>query len=173
MAAAYRVSQFVWHIRASVTGAEQRLAQQQLPSPALFALFAGMPRADQRHALDVYLALRSGARDDADLLAAALLHDVGKAGGIPLLYRVAIVLARALGPALLSPLDHEKSWWRRPFYVSLHHPEIGAKMIAEAGGNHRLVTFVRYHQNPAAGRDSLSAEDVALLETLHQVDDSY
>ncbi|NOZ07171.1 MAG: HD domain-containing protein [Chloroflexi bacterium] len=173
MAAAYRVSQFVWHIRASVTGEEQRLARRQLPSPALFALFAGMPRADKRHALDVYLALRDRAYDDADLLAAALLHDVGKAQGIPLPHRVAIVLLRALAPATLRYLDQETSWWRRPFHISLHHPEIGARMIAEAGGNRRLVAFVRYHQNPPAGRDSLSAEDVALLETFHRVDDSY
>jgi len=173
MAAAYRVTQFVWHLRASVTTGEQRLARDQLSSSSLIALFDDMPRADQRHALDVYRALQSGGYDDKDLLSAALLHDVGKARGIPLPYRVAIVLLRALAPAFLRHLDREKSWWRRPFYVSLHHPEIGAEMIAGAGGNKRLVAFARYHQKPLEARGILSPDDIVLLETFHRVDDSY
>lgn len=172
MVATYRAAQFVWHLRARVSPEEQDLARHLL-SPPLVALFDKMPRADRRHALDVYHALRRQGYDDPDLLSAALLHDIGKANGLPLLYRVAIVLVRALAPGWLSRLDRKESWWRHAFHISLHHPQIGAEMIASAGGNDRLAAFARHHEAPRAAGDDLPPEDIALLEAFHRLDDRH
>ncbi|HEV2238004.1 MAG TPA: HD domain-containing protein, partial [Ktedonobacterales bacterium] len=49
--------------------------------PEARRLFATMSRADQRHSLDVWAALRARGHEEADLLVAALLHDCGKGGG--------------------------------------------------------------------------------------------
>src|SRR6266566_5005748 len=61
--------------------AEERLwAAGWLPAPALL-LFQTMSAADQRHSLRVCRGLLARGCEDKDLLAAALLHDVGKAQG--------------------------------------------------------------------------------------------
>ncbi len=172
MTATYRAAQFVWHLCARVSPEEQGLAHYLLPPP-LAALFDRMPRADRRHALDVFHALRSQGYDDPDLLAAALLHDIAKANGLPLLYRVAIVLVRALAPGWLNRLDRKESWWRHAFHISLHHPQIGAEMIAAVGGNNRLTHFVRHHEAPRAAGDDLPPEDIALLEAFHRLDNRH
>ena len=47
-------------------------------TPDLFALYRRMRRAERQHSLRVMDALIEGGHSDPDLLAAALLHDVGK-----------------------------------------------------------------------------------------------
>jgi len=64
-----------------------------------------MSIADQRHSLRVCLGLRTRGCVEDDMLAAALLHDVGKAQDARLSgTRPAIVLAKRLPPALLTEL---------------------------------------------------------------------
>ena len=78
--AVYRVSQ-AWHLlTARVQPEEQPFLDALLP-PAGRALFVTMSAGDQRHCLNVCYALQEQSCQDADLLAAALLHDVGKGGG--------------------------------------------------------------------------------------------
>ncbi|MCK4451473.1 MAG: hypothetical protein KAX26_12870, partial [Anaerolineae bacterium] len=93
-------------------------------TPPQAELFLRMPRSDQRHGLDVFHALRRKQRHDRDLLAAALLHDVGKSGGqLRLWHRVLIVLISALRPELLNRLaSDEPHSWRYLFFVHQHHP---------------------------------------------------
>ncbi len=73
---------------------------------AAWPLFAAMPVADRRHALDVVGRLIAAGHDDPDLLAAALLHDAAKGHRMRLWHRVAGVLLEAMAP---------RSWsgWRR------------------------------------------------------------
>jgi hypothetical protein len=75
-----------------------------LPFSAL-PLFQSMSLADQRHALRVFQGLKAHGCTEDDMLAAALLHDVGKAEGrVPFWTRPAIVLAKIYIPRFLQNL---------------------------------------------------------------------
>jgi hypothetical protein len=76
-----------------------------LPSSAAQALFCTMSPADQQHSLRVCRGLQARGCTDKDMLAAALLHDIGKAQSrIPFWTRPAIVIGKKLAPNLLSRL---------------------------------------------------------------------
>src|SRR3990172_8379609 len=100
--AAYRSRQFFGALRARV-GEEERLEVAAHLTPAEQDLFYAMEPRDQRHALNTLGILRAGGQRDPSLLAAALLHDVGK-GPIRLWHRVAFVLLKAVTPGLLKRL---------------------------------------------------------------------
>ena len=145
MSAAYRVRQFVQAVGAWVRPPEvdEALLARCLP-PEAAKLFRAMPRYDRRHSLGVARSLQEMGHDEPDLLAAALLHDVGKTAlpdaRLRLGHRVAIVLMRALWPNLLERLGQERSaGWRRPFYVQLCHAEIGADLARQAGCSPRTA----------------------------------
>jgi len=89
---------------APLSASEYKEVAQWLP-PSAFALFQTMSAADQRHSLRVCRGLQARGCTDADMLAAALLHDVGKAlGRVPFWTRPAIVLGKKLAPRLLARL---------------------------------------------------------------------
>ena len=76
-----------------------------IPSTAAQSLFRTMSPADQQHALRVCRGLQARGCTDNDMLAASLLHDVGKANGrVPFWTRPAIVIGKKLAPQLLSRL---------------------------------------------------------------------
>ncbi|HLQ29499.1 MAG TPA: hypothetical protein VK140_09715 [Ktedonobacteraceae bacterium] len=88
-----------------LSAGEYREVAQQLPSSAALKLFQSMSPADQRHALRVCRGLAARGCTDEDMLAAALLHDVGKAQGrVPFWTRPVIVLGKKLAPRLLAHL---------------------------------------------------------------------
>src|SRR5579884_4422203 len=81
-------------------------------------LFDTMSVADQRHALRVCRGLQERGRGDAEMLAAALLHDVGKAEGrVPFWTRPTIVIGKRLAPGVLSR--------RAVLYIRTHHQPDG------------------------------------------------
>jgi hypothetical protein len=166
VAAVYRVRQFVraagaW-LRPQATG--DALAARYL-SPEALELFRAMPRYDRQHALSVLQTLQDRGHTQPDLLAAALLHDVGKAGaagkvkdgantpkgsgGLRLWHRVAVVLMRAFRPGLLERIGEDRPGsWRRPFFVQQHHAAIGAELAQQAGCSTATVKLIRYHEDP-------------------------
>jgi hypothetical protein len=128
-----------------------------------------MTTNDQRHSLTVYRALRGRGCDDPDLLVAALLHDVGKGGGrVPLWVRPPVVLLHAFVPGMLGQLTrppaHGRSvpWWRRAFYSSWHHAEVGAELAAAAGLSDRAVLLISTHHQPDGPAAALHAVDEAV-----------
>jgi hypothetical protein len=128
-----------------------------LPASAL-PLFQSMSRADQQHALRVCQGLQARGCADEDMLAAALLHDVGKAGGrVPFWTRPVIVLGKRYAPRLLGRLAAHpragQSRWRQSLGNAWWHAEIGADLAAEAGLSERSVLYIRTHHQasgPAA-----------------------
>ena len=160
----YRVWQ-VWHrLTAQVGDADLAPVRALLP-PAGQTLFATMTRGDQRHCLDVAAALAATGCTDQELLAAALLHDVGKGEHrVRFVMRPAIVLLKAgapkvlqrmAGPSALTPVG----WWRRPFRDAWHHAEGGAILAERAGLSRRVVTLIRTHHDPHGPAAALHAVD--------------
>src|SRR5712671_416806 len=84
--------------------AEERVEVARWLPPSALPLFQTMSGADQRHSLRVCRGLQQrGCIEDQDMLAAALLHDVGKAGGrVPFWTRPVIVLGKMCAPRLLA-----------------------------------------------------------------------
>jgi hypothetical protein len=91
------------------------------------------------------------------MLAAALLHDVGKAqGSVPFWSRPAIVLGKKLAPRLLKRLvvypgtrgTVSLPRWRRSLSYAWYHAEVGAELAAAAGLSQRAVLYIRTHHQP-------------------------
>jgi hypothetical protein len=162
--ARYRVGQ-VWRnlTPRPLDDADRAILEARL-SPEPRRLFATMSRADQRHSLDVYAALRAQGHEDADLLTAALLHDCGKGTGrVRLWVRPPIVLLRAFAPTLLDWLARAPDpWWRRPFYHAWRHAEVGAQLAAAAGVSPGAALLIRTHHLPSGPAAALHAVDDAL-----------
>ncbi len=132
--------------------------------PAGVAAFAEMPARDRAHACRVALALPPGA--PRDLVAAALLHDVGKSdgrarAGIP--SRIARVVLTRLAPGILRALALPPPSGRRAGLVlAVHHPALGAVRAREVGCSPRTVWLIAHHEDGAAA--AIDA-DLAMLRT--------
>ncbi len=162
--ALYRGRQFFGALRPRVDADLREEAFRLLREPER-RLFATMTRRDQRHCLDVYRRLRPQGHDDPDLLAAALLHDVGK-GRIALWQRVVYVLLEVRAPGLLRRLavPGEGTGWRQTLYRCRHHPELGAKLAREVGSSDQVVALIRGQDFGALGERLMAlqaADDAA------------
>jgi hypothetical protein len=161
-AAIYRVRQFVSALLARVSPKDLREADEILPPPAR-DLYHRMSVPDQRHALNVMQTLRRKGYTEPDLLAAALLHDVGKsAARIHSWHRAIIVLSKRFAPGGLAWLTRgEPRGWRRPFVIHRQHAELGAEWAAQAGCSALTVSLIRRHQE-APGHEPSNEEELVL-----------
>lgn len=146
---------------APLTSEDYAEVELWLPASA-FPLFRKMSIADQQHALRVFRGLQARGCVERDMLAAALLHDVGKAyGRIPFWTRPAIVIGKVLAPAMLMRMAVEPQScdmqrlprWRRALSYALWHAEVGAELATAAGLSEQAVLYIRTHHQstgPAA-----------------------
>lgn len=145
----HRVAQFIGHLTARVDPGEIDRARPLLPDTA-WPLFAEMPTADRRHALDVAARLAAAGERDPDLLAAALLHDAAKGHRMRLWHRVAGVLLEAVAPRTLARLaSADQRSWRYPFHLYLHHAALSADAALAAGCSPRTAALIRGSIDPA------------------------
>jgi hypothetical protein len=152
--ARYRSRQFFDALRAEVGEADRGRVVRYL-SPQQQRLFYAMALRDQRHALDVLYNLERQGHDDGALLAAALLHDVGK-GAIRLWQRMAFVALKAASPRLLERVASEDGApWRQVLWRCLHHAELGAALAEASGAPAETVRLIRMHKERATGDPQL------------------
>lgn len=102
-------------------------------------VYRDMDPRDREHACRVAAALlRDYPHSSSEVVAAALLHDSGKS------VRPYCVIERVLLgliPQALSPLLPPFG----PLGVRASHPELGAELVARAGGRHRVAQLVLRH----------------------------
>lgn len=171
MSIMYRLRQFWQLVTARPLPPTAWQEIESVLTPAEAALFRRYAPADQRHAYRVLRALRAAGRDHPSLLAAALLHDVGKTRCRPRAWeRVLGTVAERLFPGRVERWGTgEPRGWRRPFVIRAQHAAWGAEMAAAAGSSPLTVALIRRHQDKEV--TSASSETTALLRYLQAADD--
>ena len=144
----HRVRQFAGALRPRVSGEDRALAYAFL-APGLQQLFESMTLHDQQHGIVVMKRVQAQAGDDAQLCAAALLHDCGK-GDVRLWQRVLHVTLGIVPDVRERLALQEGAGWRRAQWRLLHHPALGADMAARAGADPDVVRMIRAQDEPAA-----------------------
>ncbi len=148
----YRVYQFFQALTARRLSSQEREQVASLLAPSQQALFGRMNAGDQRHSLHVMQSLLAEKRTGPDLLAAALLHDVGKSfHPLRLWERPVVVLIRHYRPEAAVYWGRQpgkKYWgWTRPFVIYEQHADWGAKMAEDAGCSPLTVWLIRWHHS--------------------------
>ena len=118
-------------------------------SPAERRLFDRFSPRDQQHSYLVYQTLLAAGRAARPLLAAALLHDVGKTR-TPLTPwdRMLPVVVEKVAPRLAHRWGAGVArGWRRPFVVRRQHAAWGAEMAQAAGSDALTVALICRHQD--------------------------
>ncbi len=155
----------VWYLKAprrtlrallpALAPPDDAYAERVLP-PNEFRLYLNMDPRDRQHACEVARTLRErhpGASDE--LVRAALLHDVGKAGRP---YRLLERILVHLVPAPDTAAEPRRSGLAGALQMKRHHPAYGAAMIRAAGGSERVARLVAHHPD--------EAEEAALLDRI-------
>lgn len=114
-------------------------------------LWRRMSKADRRHAIGVAREVKRQLGHEATtaVLAAALLHDVGKVSSHLGTYgRVVATLAGAAAGRSMAEAWTEGKGFTRRVGLYLRHAPIGADMLAMAGSDPLTVTWTREHHLP-------------------------
>jgi putative nucleotidyltransferase with HDIG domain len=108
-----------------------------------------MQPSEIRHSLEITRRLIASGEAESDLLAAALLHDVGKSRSpLNLWERAIVVLAKRLIPGAFQRwgASEEMRGFKRIFVVAEQHAAWGAEMAAAAGASKLTARLIRQHQ---------------------------
>jgi hypothetical protein len=144
----YRARQF-WHTLAANPTSEDYKKVSQVLSADLINLFSTLQRSEQVHGLWIFRKLLEQGETHPDLLAAALLHDVGKNRfPLRLWQRVVIVLGGKFFPEKVKHWrEDDPQGWRCPFVVAERHAAWGAKMAMRAGASETTLKLIERHQD--------------------------
>ena len=136
-------------------------------TPAEVALWRRMSTADRRHGVDVALRTDAGlgARATRPVVAAALLHDVGKIDSAlgPFRRAAATVLAMVRGQGAVVAATRHRDGELGRIGRYLRHDENGAGLLAAAGSDALTVAWAGEHHLPPE-RWTLPPEVAAALK---------
>lgn len=168
----YRVWQFWLVITARPLDEKKEEEIKTLLSPEQQRLFGRFSASEQQHSYRVYAALRRVGQDDPDLLAAALLHDVGKSCKPRSWWdRVVVVLGQAFLPGKTALwAQGEAAGLTRPFVVKANHAEWGAALAETAESSPTTVALIRHHHHPPSAQ--MDEKLAQLLQQLQWADDN-
>ncbi len=116
------------------------------------ALWRRMYGPDRRHSVQVARDVEAdlGVEATHPVLAAALLHDVGKVqSGLRTYTRVMATLVAAVAGRDMAPAWAQSSGITRRIGLYLMHDEIGADLLAMAGSDPLAIAWAREHHLPA------------------------
>ncbi|MGA2490156.1 MAG: HD domain-containing protein [Anaerolineales bacterium] len=167
---AYRTRQF----RNTLLGSRTRIPSEALSpylTSAQLSLFRRMQPSEQMHAYSMFKSLEVTGHANPDLLAAALLHDVGKTlHPLSILERVTVILGKHLfRGAARQWATGMPSGLRRPFVVAAQHAEWGADLASQSGVTSQTVELIRHHHD--APLTNLGSQTERLLVALQSADD--
>ena len=132
---------------ADTTWAESQLLDDEV------TLWRSMSAADRRHAAGVARRVEVALGDEASrpVLAAALLHDVGKTeSGLSTYGRVIATISGGVvgrDPEIVRAWTRTRGFTRR-VGLYLQHPRIGGDLLAMAGSDPLTVSWAREHHLP-------------------------
>ena len=130
--------------------ADREWAEAQL-LPAELELWRRMSGPDRRHSAGVARRVERalGEKATRPVLAAALLHDVGKLDArLGVFGRVAATVAGATAGHGMADAWSEKRGMTRRFGLYLRHPELGASRIRMCEGSREAAVWAEAHQDP-------------------------
>lgn len=130
--------------------ADARWAEAQL-LPGELDLWRTMSGADRRHAVGVARRVERALGGEATrpVLAAALLHDVGKTvAGLGTYGRVIATLSGAFTDSSTHQLWVRGRGFTRKVGLYLTYPPLGADLLAMAGSDELTVAWAREHHEP-------------------------
>ncbi len=117
-----------------------------------YALWSESSKADRRHSAGVAREVVTLLGDDAprEVIAAALLHDIGKnVSGLGTYTRVAATLSAAVAGRETAELWVKGTGVTRRIGLYLKHPELGGDLLAMAGSDPLTVAWAREHHLPS------------------------
>jgi len=120
-------------------------------SEAEFALWSRMYGPDRRHSAGAAREVERllGPRATGPVLAAALLHDIGKLdSGLRTWGRVVATLSAKVAGRDTASLWRKGSGFTRRVGLYLDHPDLGADMLELAGSDPLTVAWAREHHLP-------------------------
>jgi hypothetical protein len=143
----YRVWQFWQAMTARPLDIQAVEAIRMVLSPKQHQLFNRLSTSEQQHSYRVFSMLRDSENDDPNLLAAALLHDVGKTVKPRFWWdKIVVVLGKVLLAGKAAEwAKGEAKGYRRPFVVKAHHAEWGALEAETAESSPLTVALIRNH----------------------------
>jgi hypothetical protein len=122
--------------------------------PTEVVVWSRLPGPDRRHSAAVARRVEAllGGSTVRPVLAAALLHDSGKIESG--LHTGGRVVATLLAATLVRTSDDARRWSRRRGYrrrvgVYLLHPEVGGRLLIDAGSDPLTVAWTLEHHRPA------------------------
>lgn len=155
---AHRVRRFFTSVLGSAPSEEDDAWALRWLNDREATAFSRMTAADRRHAIGVARAVaahldRVGVQE-ADLgarwiLAAALLHDVGKSvAGLGTYGRVVATLSGWIGGHDMAAAWADTRGFTRKVGLYLQYPELGADVLRMAGSDERVIAWAAEHHHP-------------------------